>query len=132
MKKPLKITLISIVVVLLLLGAAFTIYYLCRPKGQSRDEIDIAPVNNTYIAYNGQKISDCSATESLFILAYRVKRLNSYCTTLSGEVNASGIYKQAVSGEKYKVNKESLYVSRSTSLLKISLKKNLILCLLKQ
>lgn len=118
MKKPLKITLITVLVVAVLGGAAFTVYYFLRPKGQSREEINLSPVNNTYVAYNGQNIAKCSPQESLFILAYRVKNLNSYSTTLSGEVNAGGIYKQNVSGEKYKVNKDALYVSRSTSLLK--------------
>lgn len=118
MNKPLKSTLITILIVVLLAGAALTVYYFCRPKGQSRDEIEISPINNTYIAYSGQNITTCSPRESLFILAYRVKHLNSYSTTISGEVNAGGIYKQDVSGEKYIVGKDSVYVSRSTSFLK--------------
>lgn len=118
MKKPLKITLISIFIFLLLAGATLTVFYFCRPKGQSRDEIEIKPPDNTYIADNTKTIEDCSPTESLFILASNLKGLNSYYASISGEVDTGGIYTQNVSGEKYIAGENSLYVSRSTSALK--------------
>ena len=117
MKKPLKITLISLLIFLLLVGAGLTIYYFCRPKGQTRGDIDIDPADNTYNNDTSKNIADCSPTESLFILAANLQNLD-YYATLSGEVDAGGFYKQNVSGEKYKTGKDSLYVSRSTSLFK--------------
>lgn|GEM_PF-2995432 len=114
MKKPLKITLVIVLVLALSAGATLAIIYFCRPKGQSRSEIDVTLADNTYIEDNTKNIADCSPTESLFILASNLKKLNSYYACISGEVDA-GITKQTVSGEKYKLGGASLYVSRSTS-----------------
>ncbi|MBO4594719.1 MAG: hypothetical protein J5697_03365 [Clostridia bacterium] len=118
MKKPLKITLISILIFVLLAGATLTLIYLLRPKGQRRDEIDVTPNENAYIDDNTKNIIDCSPTESLFILANNLKKTNYYSSTISGEVDAGGIYKQTIGGEKYRSGESFLYVSRSTSWLK--------------
>ncbi|MBP5466734.1 MAG: hypothetical protein J6Y43_04140 [Clostridia bacterium] len=117
MKKPLKITLIVVLSLVVAAGATLTILYFARPKGQSRGEVVITPANNTYIADNTKNIGDCSPIESLFILAYNLKNLNSYQTTLSGKVNAS-LTNQTISGEKYKTGGSALYISRSESWVK--------------
>lgn len=117
MSKVLKIVLISVLVVVLLVGGTMTVLYFFGPKGKSRNDINNVPVDNTYIDGDTKKIADCTPNESLFIMAYNLKNLNNYYATVSGEVDA-GIYKQTVSGEKYKSGDDSLYVSRSTSLLK--------------
>lgn len=114
MKKPLKITLIVVLSLVIAVGAVLTIMYFARPKGQARSEVVITPANNTYIDNNTKDIADCSPTESLFILAYNLKTLNSYYTVISGEVDA-GITTQTVSGEKYKSGQDALYISRSES-----------------
>ncbi len=120
MKKPLKITIIVVLSVVLIVGATLTILYFVRPKGQSRSEVVITPVNNTYISDNTKNIEDCSPTESLFILAYNLKNLNSYHTVILGDVDA-GLTTQNVSGEKYKTGDGALYISRSESFLKARL-----------
>ena len=117
MKKPLKITIIVVLSVVLIVGATLTILYFVRPKGQSRSEVVLTPANNTYIEGNTKNIADCSPTESLFILAYNLKNANSYYATISGKINAS-ITTQTVSGEKYKVGEDALYISRSESFFK--------------
>ena len=117
MKKPLKIILIVVLSLVIAAGAVLTIMYFARPKGQARSEVVITPANNTYIDNNTKDIADCSPTESLFILAYNLKTLNSYHTVISGEVDA-GITTQTVSGEKYKSGQDALYISRSESLFK--------------
>ena len=118
MKKPLKITLISVLIFLLLAGTTFSVLYFCRPKGQARSDIAVSSNNNTYIEGNTKNIAECSPAESLFILAFNLKKSNSYYAVISGEVNAGGIYKQAISGAKYKSGEDALYISRSTSFLK--------------
>lgn len=118
MKKPFKITLICVLVVVLLAGTTFTVIYFCSPKGQSRSEIEIVKTaDNTYLNGENKDIANCSPMESLFILAFNLKNINSYYATVSGVVDA-GITKQKVSGEKYKSGEEYLYVSRSTSFFK--------------
>ena len=118
MKKPLKITLICILIFVLLAGATLAFMYLLRPKGQRREEIDVTPNENAYISDNTKNIADCTPAESLFILANNLKKLNFYSSVISGEVDAGGIYKQNVGGEKYRSGESFLYVSRSTSFLK--------------
>lgn len=114
MKKPLKITLIVVLSLVIAVGAVLTIMYFARPKGQARSEVSITPANNTYIDNNTKDIADYSPTESLFVLAYNLKTLNSYHAVISGEVDA-GLTTQTVSGEKYKSGQDALYVSRSES-----------------
>ena len=118
MKKPLKITLISVLAFVLLAVAGFSVYLAVRPKGQSRDEVDIKPSEQTYIDGNTKNIAECTPNECLFILASNLKKTTSYHTTIKGEVNAGGIYKQVISGEKFKNGGDSLYISSSKSALK--------------
>ena len=117
MKKICETVLICIYAVLLTAISVFVGLYVCEPKGQSRDEINIAPPENAYIDDVSRDISGCTPLESLFILAANVKNLDSYYAVISGEVKAA-IVTQTVSGEKYKVGEEALYVSRSVSTMK--------------
>ena len=103
MKKPFKIILTVVLSLALLAGATLTLMCFLRPKGQSRSDVVITPTNNTYISDNTKEISDCSPTESLFILAYNLKNLPSYYSTVSGEVDAS-LTTQKISGEKHSGN----------------------------
>ena len=117
MKKPLKITLIVILVIVLLTGGVFAGLYFFREKGQTREDINIDPADNTYID-DDKNIADCTEMESLFIFAAKLKKINSYYATVSGEVDAGGIYKQTIGGEKYKSGEDAFYNSYSKSLLK--------------
>lgn len=120
MKKPVKIALIIALSVIIVAAIVVVCVQVFKPKGQSRDDVEIKPVENTEKEVEDTtKIEDCSPTESLFILVGNLKKITSYSAKLSGEVVVSGLnYTQSVSGEKYVSDEKSLYVSRSTSLLK--------------
>ena len=118
MKKPLKIVLI--VFAALTAAATITLFclYLFGDKGEKRDDVVIQPDANKIIGYDETlNIDDCSPAESLFILAGRIKNLQSYQAAISGEVK-TGIVNQEVSGAKYVTGGKSLYISRSVSKIK--------------
>lgn len=118
MKKTLKIFIISISISLLIAGAVFAAFYFSRPKNTNLS-LDWEDDNSELTTEISDKnIADCSPMESLIRLEKNLSETSSYYATVAGEVDAGGIYKQSVSGEKYKSGDSSLYVSRSTSALK--------------
>lgn len=120
MRKSLKISLIVALSLILIAAIVLVCLQIFKTKGQSRDEINVKPSENTEKeAEETTKIEDCSPLESLFILVGNLKKITSYSATVSGEVIVGGLnYTQSVSGEKYISDGKSLYVSRSTSFLK--------------
>ena len=70
-----------------------------------------------YLDSSAQDIATCTPNESLFALVYNVQRLQSYCVSITGKVEAS-LTTQKIEGAKYKSGDSALYVSRSTSTFK--------------
>ena len=118
MKKWVKIFLILFGTIIGILAITLVGFHIFGTKGQSRDDIDVKPADNTIIEDNTKNIDDCTPIESLFILVGKLKKMQSYSATLSGQVTTSMGYTQNVSGEKYIVNNKSLYITTSTSSLK--------------
>ena len=111
MKKWVKITLITSVAILGLLGVTLLGFHFFGTKGQSRDDVNVKPAENTVIDENSKSIDDCTAIESLFTLVGKLKKLQSYSATLSGQVTTTIGYTQNISGNKYVVGNKSLYIS---------------------
>ena len=117
MAKWIKVLIVVITIVLIVGIASIIIINSTGFKGQNINEIDITSAgSDAEIAENTKSIDECTPQEAVYITNNKIKNFNSYYACISGEVTAlGGIYKQNVSGYKYKNQNGALYISKSTS-----------------